>query len=87
MHESDSRKDTKRVVSQADADRCCAASEQDGSAPSPSGATFVVTLGIVPSPVPVMIPESDVRAEIRRALAPIPAARIPRHLLLSVLLV
>ena len=88
MHTSDSRKDgTKRAVSQAEADRCCGASEQGDSAPSPSSAGFVVTLGVVPSPIPVMIPEPDARTPTWRAFAPIPAARIPRHLLLSVLLV
>ena len=88
MHKSDLRKDgTKRSVSQADADRCCGASEQDDSAPSPSNAGFVVTLGVVPSPVPVMIPEPDARTAIWRAFAPMPAAPIPRHLLFSVLLV
>lgn len=88
MHKSDSPEDSsKRVVSQAEADRCCAASEQDDSAPAPSSFAFSVTLAAAIGPVPLLIPQPDARADIRRASVPIPAARIPKHLLLSVLLV
>jgi hypothetical protein len=88
MHKSDSQDDgSKRIVTQAEADRCCAASERDDAAPSPSNVGFAVSLGGVPSPVPVLIPESELHADIWRASAPTPGARVPKHLLLSVLLV
>lgn len=88
MHKSESEDDgSKRVVSQAEADRCCAASEQDGAAPSPSHVAFAISLGVVISPVPVLIPEAEAHADIWRASVPRPAARVPKHLLLSVLLV
>ena len=88
MHKSESQAGgSTRVVSQAEADRCCAASEQDDSAPSPSNLVFSVTLAVVLRPVPVLIPEPDAHVDIWRASVPIPAARVPKHLLLSVFLV
>jgi hypothetical protein len=88
MHRSESEDDgSTRVVSQAEADRCCAVSQQDDSAPSPSNPGFSLTLAIVISPVPVLIPEPEAHADIWRASVPIPAARVPKHLLLSVFLV
>lgn len=90
MHQSHS--DThdvgsKRVVSQAEADRCCAASEGDASVPSGSTVAFVVTLGLVIGPVPAPIPQAEAHRDLWRASVPIPAARVPKHLLLSVFLV
>ena len=88
MHKSDSEnEESTRVVSQAEADRCCAASEQDDSAPSPSNLAFSVTLAVVISPVPVLIPEPEAHADVWRASVPIPDAHVPKHLLLSVFLV
>ena len=87
MHKSDSDEDgSKRLVSQVEADRCCALSDRDNSAPSPSNLAFV-SLGIVLSPVPVLIPEPEARPTVCRASVPIPAGRVPKHLLLSVLIV
>lgn len=88
MHESESADDNStRVVTQADADRCCAAAEPDQSSPSPSGAAFVVTLAIVVSPVPAFLPALERHAEVWRASAPEPAPHTPKHVLLSVFLV
>lgn len=88
MHESESRHHgSKRAVTQADADRCCAASEQDESAPSPPSLGFAVPLDLVLNATRLLIPEPQPRAEIWRASVPIPAARVPKHLLLSVFLV
>jgi hypothetical protein len=88
MHKPDSESDgSKRVVSQAEADRCCAASEPDDSAPSRSNLAFSVTLAVVISPVPVLIPQPEAHADIWRASVPIASARVPKHLLLSVFLV
>jgi hypothetical protein len=88
MHKSGSRDDgSKRVVTQAEADGCCAASERDDSAPSPSSAAFFVTLAVVVSPVSALLPEPQSHADISRASVPIPTPHVPKHLLLSVFLV
>ena len=88
MHKSDSEHDeSKRVVSQAEADRCCAASEQDDSAPLPAGPAFSVTLAVVLSPVSALIPDPQAAVELWRASVPIPTTHVPKHLLLSVFLV
>lgn len=88
MHKPDSEGDeSKRVVSQAEADRCCAASEQDDSAPSPTGPAFSVALAVALSPVPALLPRPESHASIPRASVPIPPAHVPKHVLLSVFLV
>jgi hypothetical protein len=88
MHKSESDEGgSNRLVSQAEANRCCAASEQDDSAPSRSNVAFSVTLAVVLSPVSVLIPEPEANADIWRASVPIPAAPVRKHLLLSVFLV
>ena len=88
MHKSGSDDDgAKRVISQAEADRCCASSERDDSAqPSPS---FVLPVALAPitSPVPFVVPEIGSATDAWRTLVPIPAAHVSKHLLLSVLLV
>lgn len=88
MHESESDNGAaERVLTQAEADRCCAASEPDDSAPSQSSVTLSVALGLVSSPVPSLLPEPQHHALRSRAPAPIPKAHVPRHVLLSVFLV
>jgi hypothetical protein len=87
MHTSGSEDDgSKRVVSQAEADHCCAASEREDSAPSPAGPAFSVTLPIALSPVPSLL-EPEPHRNISRASTPIATARVPKHVLLSVFLV
>ena len=76
-----------RVITQAEADRCCAASAQEDSAPSPTNAAFLVTLAVALSPIPALLPQFELRPEIWRASVPIPTAQVPKHLLLSVVLV
>jgi hypothetical protein len=78
---------TSRAVTQAEADRCCAASEQDDSAPSPSHGGFFVTPGMMLSPISVLLPEPEARTGVWRASAPIPTPHVAKHLLLSVFLV
>lgn len=85
MHESEHG--STRVVTQAEADRCCALSEQDHSTSLPSSAPFFVSPGTVLSPVPALIAEPQAHVGLWRASVPIPAAHVPRHLLLSVFLV
>lgn len=88
MHESESDDGAAtRGFTQADADRCCAASEPDDSAPSQSSVTFSVVLGLASTPVPSLLPEPQPRALCSRAPVPIPKTHVPRHVLLSVFLV
>jgi hypothetical protein len=86
MHKSAHGSATAKVISQADADGCCAASQRDHSTPSP---TFVplVSLALVVSPIPVVVLSAVVSPDIWHALAPLPGSQVPRHLLLSVFLV
>ena len=87
MHESKSQDDgSVRVVSQAEADRCCVASGQDDSAPSPNVA-FLITLAAALPPIPALLPEPERHAGISHAAMRVPAAHVPKHLLLSVFLV
>lgn len=87
MHTSESEDGSTRVLTQAEADRCCAASEQGDSAPSPSGPALFVALGIVLHPVPALLPDPPAHVELWRASVPLPTAHVPKHVLLSVFLV
>ena len=76
------------VISQAQADACCASSErQQSSQSTPSFDTVissaVLGVGVVlPMPAPGLV-----LSDGWRAVAPIPIAPVPRHVLLSVFLV
>jgi hypothetical protein len=88
MHTSESDgQGANRVISQAEADRCCASSERDES--TPSSPSFVLTgaPALVTSPVPFVAPQIGLALEAWRTVVPIPATRVSKHLLLSVLLV
>ena len=87
MHKSESEDGPSRVISQAEADRCCAASEHEDSTPSQSNAAFFVTLAVALIPVPGLLPAPEAHAEIWRASVPIPTGHVPKHVLLSVFLV
>jgi hypothetical protein len=87
MHESESDAGATRVVSQAEADRCCAASEQDDSAPSQTSFGQSITPPLVLTSVSVLLPQRQAHADIWRASVPLPTAHVPKHLLLSVFLV
>ena len=89
MHKGDSgRSGAERVVTQAQADACCAASERESSG-QPSS-TFVTTItSAVLGPAMVLPPSVPplVLSDGWRATVPIPTAPIPKHVLLSVFLV
>jgi hypothetical protein len=87
MHKSDSTDSGSGAVTQAEADRCCAASEQGSSAPSASVSVFSVSFSPVFSPVQPVLPTAVAQPRAWRMLVPIPAAHVPKHLLLSVFLV
>lgn len=89
MHKGDSRgAGSDRVVTQVEADTCCASSERDDSnQPSP---TFVAAISsavlgagiVIPAAVPALV-----LSDGWRTAAPTPTGPIPRHVLLSVFLV
>jgi len=89
MHKGDSqRSSSHRVVTQAQADSCCAAAErQNSNQSSPSFVTpitaAVLGVGVV---LPVNVP-ALVLSDAWRTSAPIPIAPVPKHVLLSVFLV
>jgi hypothetical protein len=73
-------------ASQAEADRCCVASERHDSAPSAVAFAAATVLALVPSDVsPVELPEV-VQAAATHTLAPLPRCTVRTHLLLSVFL-
>ena len=88
MHKGDAhRSGPERVPTQAQADSCCATSEQQNSSQSPTVSAAITTavlgVGIV---MPVSVP-ALVLTDAWRTSTPIPVAPVPRHLLLSVFLV
>ena len=88
MHEGDShRSGSGRVLTQAQADSCCASSERQNSnqsSPSFVAATAAVLgVGIVlPATVPALVLSDGWRTS-----APLRVAPVPKHVLLSVFLV
>jgi hypothetical protein len=76
-----------RGMTQAQADRCCAASERDSNQTSPP---FVIAISSTVLGPGVVVPVTAPRFVLSNAWrtgAPIPLASIPRHVLLSVFLV
>jgi hypothetical protein len=89
MHKGDShRHGSQRVLTQAQADSCCASSERKNS--NQSNPTFVTAITAAVLGVGVVLP-ADVPALVLsdawRTSAPIPIAPVPKHVLLSVFLV
>ena len=89
MHKGDShRSASQRVITQAQADSCCAAAEgqnSNGSKPSFVTAITAAVLGVgvvLPANVPALV-----LSDAWRTSAPIPLAQVPKHVLLSVFLV
>jgi hypothetical protein len=87
MHQSDSEDVPTRIVTQAEADRCCAASEREDSTPSQSNASFLLTLAVAVSPIPGLLPAPEAHVDVWRASVPIPTSHVPKHVLLSVFIV
>ena len=89
MHKGDSQSSgSARVISQAQADSCCASAEHKNS--NESSPTFVTAIssailgtGIA---LPAIVP-ALVLSDGWRTVAPLPTAHVPKHVLLSVFLV
>jgi hypothetical protein len=86
-HSASERPGVKRVVTQAEADTCCASSERDESAPSSAPLALSIVLALAPGPVLFSVPEAGPAIGAWRTLVPLPAAHVPKHVLLSVFLV
>jgi hypothetical protein len=89
MHKGDShRSGSERVLTQAQADSCCASSERENS--NQSNLSFVTAITAAVLGVGVVLP-ADVPALVLsdawRTSAPTPVAPVPKHVLLSVFLV
>ena len=89
MHKADSHKAASgRVLTQAQADSCCAASEREESSQPGPAATAAITAAVLgngtvlPDNVPALVLSNG-----WRTAAPVPTAPIPKHVLLSVFLV
>ena len=89
MHKDDShRSGSGRVLTQAQADSCCAAAEGQNSNQSNPSVVTAITAAVLG--VGVILPDSVpalVRSDGWRTSAPIPIAPVPKHVLLSVFLV
>ena len=87
-HTSESRgSGSKHQFSQAQADKCCAGSERNDSATIPTAFTSSAIAVLVPATVPLTVPTALPALQGWRALVPLPVSPVPKHLLLSVLLV
>lgn len=87
MHGSGSDDRSKRVISQAEADRCCAGSERETPTPGASAFAPSIGLAVVSSVIPLVAPLGPTPRGSWREHFPGPVARIPKYLLLSVLIV
>ena len=88
MHKSDGHGPGHRhQLTQAQADRCCAGSEQNQSATTRPALVSLGVAALAPATVPLVIIPIVPALEDWRALVPLRASPVPKHLLLSVLLV
>jgi len=88
MHEAEShRSSSNGDVTQVQADNCCAAASN--RTPSSVAGTTLVVSNATPAPgaAAVVRAVSVLALQTWRALVPLPASPVPRHLLISVLLV
>jgi hypothetical protein len=89
MHKSESHgSQPKPHVTQAQADNCCAGSERNDSATTRT--SFVasgVIVALVPATIPLVVLPKAPALEEWRAFVPLLVSPVPKHLLLSVLIV
>jgi hypothetical protein len=90
MHGStESGAGSERVVTQAQADSCCAASDTDDSTPSAVAFSLSLSAALVTSTLstlaPIMAPPASFDAW--RTHQPLPLGQVPKHVLLSVFLI
>jgi hypothetical protein len=87
MHRSDGDDSTgATMVSQAQADSCCASAERGNATPSASPHVSSFPVAVLTSPIPAL--GSDVAAfRTRNSRTPTDVSPVPKHLLLSVFLI
>ena len=80
---------SRRVVTQAQADTCCAASDADDSTPSAGAFSLSLSAALVTSPLATTLAPVTTRALLDAwcAQVPLPGAHVPKHVLLSVFLI
>ena len=77
-----------RVVTQAQADSCCAASDTDDSTPSAGAFSLSLSAALVPSTLSTLAPITAPPAfDAWRTHVPIRIGQVPKHVLLSVFLI
>ncbi len=87
MHKADAHRSAARTLaSQADADRCCAVSGR-GNSPSSSPDVAGALVGIPSASILLSTALILSPSPLRHARAAVPVSAVPKHLLLSVLLV
>ena len=74
-------------VTQTQADTCCAASERNDSATTRPALASSVVVALAPAIVPLVVIPPVPALEEWRALVPLRASPVPKHLLLSVFLI
>jgi hypothetical protein len=90
MHGStESSAGSERVVTQAQADSCCAASESDDSTPSSAAFSLSLSAALVTSGLSIMAPPAAPAAsfEAWRTNVPFTVSQVAKHVLLSVFLI
>jgi hypothetical protein len=89
MHKSASHNHASTTaLSQAQADSCCAAATERRDSPAASSTFIVLNEAARPAAAALFIvPVSVAALQVWRALVPLPPSAVPKHLLLSVLLV
>jgi hypothetical protein len=89
MHKGESRRSGReRVLTQAQADSCCASSERETSSQSNPPVSHAITAAVlgVGTVIPASVP-ALVLSDAWRTSAPLPVVSVPKHVLLSVFLV
>ena len=75
------------LVTQAQADSCCAASDANDSTPSAGAFSLSLSAILVTSPLATLAPvTAPAPLDAWRAQVPLPGAHVPKHVLLSVFL-
>ena len=89
MHDGESHEPgSARVLTQAEADSCCASSEREES--SPSAPTFGAAISLAVRGPGILLPAhvpALVLSDVWRTVSPLPTTPVPKHVLLSVFLV
>jgi hypothetical protein len=87
MHAARHQNSPHARVTQMEADGCCASSETDDSTPSAPSYAATVTPAVLATAIPSIVVDAAAYVDAWRALVPVPATPVAKHLLFSVFLV